>query len=90
MWGMQTTLYYGGFTILNNGIAEEKQPDGLWVCHPCLKNYETGDYLHIRKIETNYVKCKSCEKNLAVWQFLTRRIDEPNLTYHSKCLGGKK
>lgn len=52
-----------------------RQPSDLWLCSSCLlEEMDIGDYLHIRRIETSYIKCKSCYKNLAEYQFLTRNI----------------
>jgi len=58
----------------------ERQPSGLWLCHPCLKTMEVGDYLHIRKIATDYIKCKTGCKRFAEYQFLTRYTRSPNFT----------
>lgn len=62
----------------------ERQPSGLWVCHSCLNKFEIGDYLHIRKIDTDYIKCKNCRKNLADFEFLTRYVRSPLLTHRGK------
>ena len=56
-------------------------PSGLWLCVNCLMKMDIGNYLHIRRIQTDFIKCKSCRKNYADFQFLTRYVKSPLLSY---------
>jgi len=61
-----------------------KLPQGLWLCGKCLVKMDIGFFLHLQRIDTDYIKCKDCRKNYAQFKFLTRYVKSKNLVIHNK------